>query len=332
MFAIVWWWPLLLLPAPLAAERLLPADRRHGDALDVPILANTPNADSRAQGVSRRRRLAALWVAWCLLLLGACRPYWLGDPGYRVSNGRDLLLAVDVSGSMQEADMLIDGRPGSRIDVLKNVASQFIERRSGDRIGLILFGSEAHLYVPLTFDSGALLELLNDISTGLAGRLTAIGDAIGVAITTLIERDSQNRVLILVTDGSNTTGSSDPLQAARVARQAGVTIYTIGVGNDEQTMREILNTQNIASGTALNESILRQIALITDGQYFRARDTQTLEQIYRTLDELEPVEFKSRVHRNRQPLTRYPLLAALVVLLSLTLRPQRLSLHREQAG
>ncbi len=322
MLSVVWWWPLLLLPAPLLAMRGGGSNPLNRQALNVPLIRRAKSAQADAFKRARLLRLIALALAWCLLLLAACRPYWLGEPTHRTTSGRDLLLAIDVSGSMQEADMLVDGRLASRIDVLKRVAGQFVERRRGDRIGLILFGSEAHLYVPLTFDTDALLELLNDTSTGLAGRLTAIGDAIGVAITTLLDRDAGNRVLILVTDGSNTTGSTEPLQAASVAQQAGVTIYTIGVGTDEKSRGNQLPQDSTAAGSDLNESVLQQIALLTQGRYFRAKDTRTLEEIYQTMDQLEPVDFKSRVHRHTESLIRYPLMIALAILLLLLLTRQ----------
>jgi Ca-activated chloride channel family protein len=218
------------------------------------------------------------------------------------------MLAIDISGSMQEADMIVGSKFSTRIDVLKTVVSEFISRRQGDRLGLILFGTRAYTYVPLTFDRDALNELLNDVSTGLAGRLTAIADAIGIAIKTLAEQETRHKVLILVTDGSNTAGDGDPLNAARIADFVGMTIYTIGVGNDEKTMRQLVYEQNLPAGTALNEKLLRRIAALSGGQYFRARDTESLERIYQALDQLEPAQLDAPLHRPKKDLFHWPLL------------------------
>jgi len=212
--------------------------------------------------------------------------------------------------------MIVGSKFSTRIDVLKTVVTEFINRREGDRLGLILFGTRAYTYVPLTFDRDALNELLIDASTGLAGRLTAITDAIGIAIKTLGEQESRHKVLILVTDGSNTAGDDDPLNAARVANHVSMTIYTIGVGNDEKMMRQLTHEKNLPPGTALNEKLLRRIAAVTGGQYFRARDTVSLERIYEALDELEPAELDAPFHRPRKDLFQWPLIIGMSVVVA----------------
>jgi Ca-activated chloride channel family protein len=248
-------------------------------------------------------------------VLAAGRPYWLEEPTHRVISGHDIMLAIDISGSMQETDMRIGNRSASRIDVLKTVVSTFIDRRRGDRLGLILFGTRAYTYVPLTFDTDALSELLDDVSSGLAGRLTAIGDAIGVAVKTLGEQNSKHKVLILVTDGSNTSGINSPLDAARIAASVGMTIYTIGVGNEAGEMRQLLKQSNIDPDSELNEFLLRQIAAISGGRYFRARDSNSLQSIYQTLDRLQPLEIATRLHRPQRALFAWPLGFGMAVLL-----------------
>ena len=225
------------------------------------------------------------------------------------------MLAIDISGSMQEMDMLIESRAVSRIEVLKKVATDFIERREGDRLGLILFGTNAYTYVPLTFDLQTLNELLVDASIGLAGRGTAIGDAIGLAVKRMRERQAEQKILILVTDGSNTSGITDPIDAAQAAYQQGLKIYTIGVGTDAETMRQKFGIKRIRPGTALDENSLKQIANITEGEYFRARDIESLEAIYSKLDELEPIEREDRSYRPREELFFWPLLLGIAVLL-----------------
>ena len=227
------------------------------------------------------------------------------------------MLAVDISGSMSEADMSINAASASRIDVLKIVVDRFIERRQGDRLGLILFGTHAYNFVPLTFDLDSLRTLLQDISTGLAGRHTAIGDAIGLAIKLMRDQTTEHRVLILVTDGSNTAGFDAPVRAALAAAEQGMTIYTIGIGSDEASLGRTYGIQNIPPGTALNEALLRRIARATGGEYFRATDTQSLERIYAILDRLEPIEYEFQSYRPRRELFSWPLAAGIGVLLLL---------------
>ena len=314
MLGLTWWWALALIPLPWIVRKLLPPTEGIDAAVHIPIL-DRYRPDNIIKSSSSRLSQLCVWCFWVCLVLAASRPYWLGEPTHRVISGRDIMLAIDISGSMQEADMRIGTRTASRIDILKTVVSTFIKRRQGDRLGLILFGTRAYTYVPLTFDTDALSELLADISSGLAGRLTAIGDAIGVAVKTLGEQTSKHKVLILVTDGSNTSGVNTPLNAARIAAHQGMTIYTIGVGNDAEAMRQLLNQNNIGPGTELNETLLRQIAAVSGGQYFRARDSHSLERIYQTLDRLQPVEIATRLHRPQLALFALPLGLGMTVLL-----------------
>ncbi len=311
-------WLALLLPAPWLARRLLPASDRAELALAVPLLAAAGAEQLLSQRRGRRLARTCLWLFWLCLLLAAARPYWTGEPITRTVSGRDLVLAVDISGSMSEADMTINAATASRLDVLKLVVDRFIGRRDGDRLGLILFGTHAYSFVPLTFDLDSLRVLLQDTSTGLAGRHTAIGDAIGLAIKSMRDQATQHKVLILATDGSNTAGFDDPVRVALAARQHGLTIYTIGIGSDEQTLSKTYGLQSIPPGTALNEAMLREIALVTGGDYFRATDTASLERIYAALDELEPVDHEYQSYRPRHDLFAWPLGAACAVLLALT--------------
>jgi len=314
-----WWWVLLLAPAPWIARQLMPPAAHGRSTLELPLLRREEHLLAQASGYRNRLATACLWILWLSLLLAASRPFWLGEPVGRSESGRDLMLAVDISGSMSEADMTINARSASRIDVLKIVVENFIERRAGDRIGLILFGTNAYNYVPLTFDLKTLKSLLRDISTGLAGRHTAIGDAIGLAVKTMHSQAAQHKVLILVTDGSNTAGFEDPVLAARAAHERGLTIYTIGVGSDAESLSRTYGLSSIPAGTAMNETALRQIAAVTGGQYFRAANTRALEQIYTRLDRLEPVEHEYLSQRPRHELFAYPLFTGLGVMVALLL-------------
>ncbi len=314
MLALHWWWALILLPLPLLARRLLSPVKSTDLALQVPLL-NRDDLSLQANA-SRSRWLArvCLTLFWVCLVIAASRPFWLGEPVSRSVSGRDLMLAVDISGSMQESDMHIGSRVASRLDVLKQVVGEFIEQREGDRLGLILFGTNAYNYVPLTYDLNTLKQLLEDVSTGLAGRYTAIGDAIGLAVKAVRAQESEHKLLILVTDGSNTAGINDPMLAARIAREEGLIIHTIGVGTDEQALSKEYGLQSIPPGTALNEELLQKIAITTQGRYFRATSARTLGRIYKALNELEPIEREYQSYRPRTDLFYIPLSLALLIL------------------
>lgn len=326
MLGFEFWWAMLLLPLPAVARWLLPSGKPSQLAISVPLLTHYGLSLPAGGQSSSRLTGLGLWLFWIALLIAASRPFWLGEAISRSQSGRDLMLAVDISGSMSETDMTIDSRTASRLDVLKVVVQNFIERRQGDRLGLILFGSNAYSFVPLTFDLDTLRELLLDVSPGLAGRHTAIGDAIGIAIKSMREQRAEHKVLILVTDGSNTAGFENPVLAAAAAAHQGLTIYTIGVGSDNDSLSRTYGVQNVPAGIALNEDLLRQIAAVSGGKYFRATSGDRLEQIYLALDELEPVEHKYQTHRPRSELFVWPLLVAftiLVVRMLITIRQAR---------
>ena len=212
-------WPLLLLPLPLLVYRYLPPAAENSAALRVPFFAQIKTIGQRRQRAHRTHwlKLLLLVAIWIGLLVACCRPVVLGDPVLLPTTARDLLLAVDISGSMDERDMLINQRPTTRIQMVKHVVSGFIVRRRGDRIGLVLFADHAYLQAPLTFDTNTVKQLLLEAQLGFAGQKTAIGDAIGVAIKRLVERPAESRTLILLTDGANNAGSVTPLEAGALA-------------------------------------------------------------------------------------------------------------------
>jgi Ca-activated chloride channel family protein len=250
---------------------------------------------------------------WGLVVVAAARPQWVGEIVALPVSGRDLLLAVDISGSMDTQDMVLAGQPVNRLAVVKQVASEFIEGRRGDRVGLILFGSRAYLQTPLTFDTETTAILLDEAEIGLAGRETAIGDAIGLAVKRLRNDASEDRVLILLTDGANTSGEVEPLQATEFAAREGLTIYTVGVGADEMLIRDFFGQRMVNPSADLDEDTLRAIAERTGGAYFRARDAEALSQIYHRLDELEPVESDQESVRPVDELFYWPLSVALLI-------------------
>lgn len=308
MMHLAWPWLLLCLPLPWLARALLPpAAAVLGAALRLPALQ--AEAGGVATGTHPHRLERALaWMAWILLVIAAARPQWLGEPVQLPVAGRDLMLAVDVSGSMENPDYVLEGRPVNRLEVVKSVAGRFIARRSGDRIGLILFGSRAYLQTPLTQDKTTVRALLEESVIGLAGRETALGDAIGLAIKRLREREGDNRVLILLTDGTNTAGALEPREAARLAAQVGIRLYTIGIGGKGAGRRGPFGLSRRASD--LDSETLKAIAEATGGRYFHALDTDQLEAVYDELDRLEPSLDQARSYRPMQSLYVWPAGAA----------------------
>jgi len=315
MIEFVWPWMFLVLPLPWFARRFLPpAETTRGAALRVPFLNELAQPGDVAHPIHHRWLLWLAFGTWLFIVCASSRPQWLGDPLALPVSGRDLVLAVDLSQSMRETDFQIQGRQVDRLTATKWVANDFIARREGDRIGLILFGEQAYLQTPLTFDRDTVLTLLNESQIGLAGRATAIGDAIGLAVKRLRKKEAGHRVLILLTDGANTAGEVEPLQAAELAAREGLTIYTIGIGADEMIVRGLLSSRRVNPSADLDEKMLRTIAEQTGGQYFRARDTSELEKIYQLLDKLEPVERDLELFRPITALFHWPLAAAIFLL------------------
>jgi Ca-activated chloride channel family protein len=288
--------------------------------LRVPVLDDFRlDAGSAARIKPRRWRQWLSLLAWILLVLAASRPQWLGEAIAMPVSGRDLVLAVDLSDSMRTGDFRIEGEQVNRLQATKIVASQFIERRRGDRLGLILFGTRAYLQAPLTFDSNTVNRLLQEAAIGLAGERTAIGDAIGLAIKRLDLDSDNSRVLILITDGANTAGEVSPLKAAQLAASRGLKIYTIGIGADEQIENTWFGLRRVNPSAQLDEETLREIAQVSGGRYFRARDSEAMAQIYELLDELEPLQSDTQHLRPVKALFVWPLAAALLVSIVLLL-------------
>jgi len=313
-FAVAWPWLLLLAPVPWLLRLLMPASPS-GDiqALRVPWFSAVTGGKA---GWMRRPLLALVaTLVWLMLVLAASRPQWIGDIESLPVTGRDLLLAVDISGSMDTQDMILNRSAVNRLKVVKKVAGEFIQRRHGDRVGLILFGSRAYLQTPLTFDTETTATLLDESEIGLAGRETAIGDAIGLAVKRLRDDAAAERVLVLLTDGANTSGEVQPMQAAEFAARDGLTVYTVGVGADEMMVQDFFGSRVVNPSADLDEDTLRAIAEQTGGRYFRARDVESLEKIYEILDELEPVESDVETIRPVDELFYWPLASAYILAL-----------------
>ena len=311
MISLLWPWAFVALPLPFIFRLILPRAKTSDAALRVSQLDDFQLSDSTSSaGSSSLWPLLLYTLAWICLVTALARPQWTGETIEIPVSGRDLILAIDISKSMDHK-IRHNISSVSRITATKAVASAFIEKRVGDRIGLILFGDQAYVQSPLTFDRTTVNILLQEAVTGLAGQATAIGDAIGLAVKRL-DKDQKkssadngkqsitdDRVLILLTDGVSNRGEITPLKAAELAAAKGLKIHTIGIG--DRGSRE------------LDETTLRQVAKATGGQYFRAYNTSDLVNIYKLLDELEPVEKDVKSYRPIKALFYIPLTASLIL-------------------
>ncbi|WP_371186104.1 VWA domain-containing protein [Thalassotalea maritima] len=308
-------WPLaaLLLPLPLIAYWLLPPASSEHAALKMPVLL--PNM--RAKSVATNDKKAPLWLTaliWALLVLATMRPQWLGDPVALPTESREMIIAVDLSGSMQIEDMQYQGQTINRLNMVKALLSDFIERRKGDRLGLLLFADDAYMQAPMTFDTQTIKQMLNESVIGLVGQKTAIGDAIALSVKRFINKDDSNRVLVLLTDGQNTSGKLTPDQALELAVAKDVTVYSIGIGADVMFERSLFGTRKVNPSRDLDEDTLSKIANQTGGRYFRAKDGESMAQIYQLLDQLEPVAQDAEQLRPLTALFFWPLGFALLLI------------------
>jgi Ca-activated chloride channel homolog len=331
MIQIEWPWVFACLPLPLLLRFILPAASTVQDAaLRVPFIEDFNQQLSGQQTIDTKKWLLVFAaLAWICLIIAASRPSWLGERVDIPISGRDLMMAVDLSGSMQEKDFEINNQTINRLQAIKIIAREFIKKREGDRIGLVLFGEQAYLQTPLTFDLKTVETLLMESFIGMAGDATSIGDAIGLSIKRLQDKGpsgrpalsghkrvpaqkKSSRILILLTDGANTAGEIKPVKAAELAAEQGLKIYTIGIGADYVTRRSIFGSQKLRNN-ALDEKTLKTIADKTGGQYFRAKNTEELNKIYQIIDRLEPVEQETQSFRPVMALFYWPLSLALIL-------------------
>lgn len=285
MIHFQWWWMIFALPLPLVVFYSLKPRLASFAGVKVPFYDIVANTVAGQQRVRRSIQVLAT-LSWLILLLACMRPQWVGEPVSLPLSGRDLMLAVDLSDSMNERDMQIGGHRVDRLQAVQAIAGDFIEQREGDRLGLILFGSQAYLQSPLTLDRRTVHTLLNEAVIGMAGPRTAIGNAIALAVKRLQHRQGQDKVLILLTDGENTSGNISPEQAIQAAKAIGLKVYTIGIGAPSSSALSGF----FSSRSGVDEQSLQNIARLTGGRYFQARDTRELSNIYSLIDQLETVE------------------------------------------
>jgi len=317
MFEFNYLWVFLLLPLPFLARYFLPAKKHAFTKIWIPL------ADGLQQPISTKKHpfISAIipWLLWLLLLATLAKPIWLGEPIRIQQQSRDMILSLDLSGSMQEVDMTLNNRTVDRLTLVKSIVKNFVKERQGDRLGLILFADHAYLQTPLTFDVDTVSTMVDETEIGLVGNRTAIGESIAMAIKRFVENKNEQRVLILLTDGANTSGTIKPVDAAQQAAKNNIKIYTIGIGADQMTKRGFFGDQTINPSADLDETSLTEIANLTGGQYFRARNQQDLQRIYDTINQLQPVDSEFLEFRPEQNLFYWPLSLAIAILLIVTI-------------
>ena len=318
-FAYPWFVVLLLLP--LLVRLILPKTKNNEtDALKIPFIEDLRNisdiSNSSLRGkILNKTNISAfvfLLLSWICLVAALMRPQATGEPLPVKNNGRDILLIVDISTSMNERDFAYQQRYYDRLSAVKFVVNKFIDERPEDRIGLVLFGTQAYLQVPLTYDKQALKEVLYNAEAGMAGKSTSIGDAIGVALKNMVDGKTNDKVIILLTDGENNDGRLSLPEAIKLAKDEDVKVYTIGAGADEKAF--FGGFFSVPLSSSLDETGLKALAAETSGRYFRAKDVDSLVKIYKEIDSLEPSEKEARFVRETRELYYFPAFAALILL------------------
>jgi len=337
MFTFAWPFMILLLFLPVAARYLLPKiSGRIGKSVirfpHLDVLKKAFGGIHPQLSLTLKVFLTLLSLIWVCLVLALMQPQIVNKREDIKSEGYDIILAVDLSGSMRAMDFTQGWTPVNRLDVAKTVVGDFVKGRKEDRIGLVLFGDFAYQYAPLTMDHDAVVKMLRETVISMAGDGTAIGDAIGLSVKALRDRPEKSRIIILLTDGEDTASSLPPLQAAKLAKQYGIKVYTIGIGQQGTVGIPVGGFFGGMAMTTKNDRLMKIIADMTGGSYFEASDTKALFKVYEQIDKLEKTKAESREYVIRTPLYRYPLFVALMlftlmVLLPLAQRPQGGRVH-----
>ncbi|WP_260260271.1 vWA domain-containing protein [Vibrio intestinalis] len=305
---LVWWWMLLLLPLPILVYWLIPSAKQQSP-IYLPYLPESAPQTAPKNGLAK----ILATIIWVAVVIAAARPVWYGEPVTSHPKHRDMMLVVDLSGSMAQEDMLYQGDYIDRLSTVKRVVGDFIDQREGDRVGLVLFADHAYLQTPVTLDRKTVKNQLNQTVLELVGSKTAIGEGIGLATKIFVDSDAPQRVMILLSDGTNNAGVLDPVTAAKIAKKYNTTIYTVGVGAGEMEVSKFFITRTVNTAKDLDEKTLTEIANLTGGQYFRARNSQDLADIYQTINKLEPISQATKTWRPQQEWFHYPLGVALIV-------------------
>lgn len=314
MISLAFPWALALLPLPLLVWKFAPPHRHRVSAIRIPFFRRVTQAAQvePKQGAVVLSRSFVQFVAgalvWVLLVAVLARPERLGEPITIETAARDVVLALDISGSMDERDFIAeDGSPKQRLAAVSDVMRQFIAERDGDRMALIIFGTRAFVQAPFTEDLQSLNGFLDQIEVGMAGPNTALGDAIGLGLRTFEASEVDRRLMILLSDGADTSSRMTPINAAQIAADKEVVIYTIGVGNPDATGEDRVDL-----------AALEQIAEMTGGQFFYADDEAALTEIYAQIDQQNPRVVETLSYRPRDSLGHIPLSLALLIVLIAT--------------
>ena len=310
MYRLDYPWLLVLLPLPLIVYWLLPPYKEEQESLRLTFfdyiskaLGITPAPGAVVPRTDWLQKILAP-ICWFLLVVALARPQFVEPPIQKIQPGRDLMIALDISQSMETPDFFTpDHKRIRRVDAVKLVVSDFIKRRKSDRIGLIVFGLAAYPVAPFTLDHDACLKILSQTDAGMAGPQTMMGDAIGLAIKLFNASDANQRVLILLTDGNDTGSKVPPARAAEIAKQNGITIHVIGIGDPRATGED-----------KVDYAALGQIASATGGQVFHGENRTELEKAYATLDAITPQNFKTLSYQPKRELYMFPLAAAVILL------------------
>lgn len=313
MFEFEYWWVFLLLPLPLLVRYFLSPKKQSFTQVWIPLADGLQQQKSVKSNPLISSIIA--WLLWLLLLTTVAKPIWYDQPIRIQQKSRDMILSLDLSGSMKEVDMSLNGTTVDRLTLVKSIVKDFVQQRKGDRIGLILFADHAYLQTPLTFDVETVSTMVDETEIGLVGNRTAIGESIAMAIKRFVENKNEQRVLILLTDGANTSGKIKPIAAAKQAAKNNIKIYSIGIGADQMIKRGFFGDQRINPSADLDEKTLTEIASVTNGQYFRARNQDDLQKIYDTINKLQPVDSEFLEFRPEKNLFFWPLSLAIAILL-----------------
>lgn len=302
----------LLIPLPILVWLILPVYKDRQESIRIPFFDEISTA-AKIKPSEGAVILKLNWmqkilapILWILIVTAIAKPQWVDDPIVKIEPARDLLLAVDISQSMDARDFRDStNRRIDRLTAVKQVLDDFITKREGDRLGLILFGGGAYPQVPFTLDHKTCRLLLNQAEVGMAGPQTVIGDAIGLGIKMFEESEVKEKVLILLTDGNDTGSKMPPLKAAEIAKQNGIVIHTIGIGDPNAQGQDKVDLEAI-----------KEIAEITGGKSYRGENSKGLESIYDELDKMNPQNYKTQSYRPKHPLYFYPLGLAVILLIS----------------
>jgi len=309
------WLLLMLLSLPVLILR----ERTIASVINYSSLASLKAVSRQHSKVKAMAPIILRFLAITLFIIAFARPQEGHKRTEILSQGVDIVLAIDTSGSMQALDFKKNETQVTRLSVVKDVVAEFVKNRETDRIGMVVFGANAFTQCPLTLDQNILLSFLNKLKIGMAGDATAIGSAIGISARRLKDLKSKSKIIILLTDGRNNSGAISPLQAAEIAKSLGIKVYTIGVGKRGKApflVDSIFGKRLIYQNVDIDEEVLNKISKMTDAKYFRATDLKSLKDIYKQIDLLEKSEVKSIDHSEHKELFHYFLIPGLILLLT----------------